>query len=329
MKICNFGNVYIKDAATVVGRLEGEGPLGSLFDMRESDSHFGRDSWEEAETEMCGRAVGILLGKTGTDESDVELMLGGDLLNQCTATGFTAAGFPIPYLGLYGACSTAAEGLLIGGAFISGGFARNAIALASSHFCSSERQFRYPLEYGSLRTPTAQNTVTGAGAFMLTSEKCDIRLSRALAGKVSINGITDANNMGAAMATAAVDTVLRYFDETGESAADYDIISTGDLGREGHEIACELFSRRGFDMCGRLTDCGMLMYDYERQDVNSGASGCGCAACVCGGLFLKKLKSGEARRILMIGTGALLSPKTVLQKLPIPAVAHLVCLERD
>ena len=203
MKICNFKNVYIKDAATVVGKLEGEGPLGSLFDMCESDSYFGKDSWEEAEAEMCGRAVGILLGKTGTDDSNVELMLGGDLLNQCTATGFTAADFPIPYLGLYGACSTAAEGMLIGGAFVSGGFADNAITLASSHFCSSERQFRYPLEYGSLRTPTAQNTVTGAGAFMLTNEKCDIRLSRALAGKVNINGITDANNMGAAMATAA------------------------------------------------------------------------------------------------------------------------------
>lgn len=328
MKICNFKNVYIKDAATVVGKLEGEGPLGSLFDMCESDSYFGKDSWEEAEAEMCGRAVGILLGKTGTDDSNVELMLGGDLLNQCTATGFTAADFPIPYLGLYGACSTAAEGMLIGGAFVSGGFADNAITLASSHFCSSERQFRYPLEYGSLRTPTAQNTVTGAGAFMLTKEKCDIRLSRALAGKVNINGITDANNMGAAMATAAVDTVLRYFDETGESAADYDIISTGDLGMEGYEIACELFSRCGFDPCGRLTDCGMLMYDYEKQDVNSGASGCGCAACVCGSLYLNKLKCGEAKRVLLIGTGALLSPKTVLQKLPIPAVAHLVCLER-
>ena len=328
MKICNFKNVYIKDAATVVGKLEGEGPLGSLFDMCESDSYFGKDSWEEAEAEMCGRAVGILLGKTGTDDSNVELMLGGDLLNQCTATGFTAADFPIPYLGLYGACSTAAEGMLICGAFVSGGFADNAITLASSHFCSSERQFRYPLEYGSLRTPTAQNTVTGAGAFMLTNEKCDIRLSRALAGRVNINGITDANNMGAAMATAAVDTVLRYFDETGESAADYDIISTGDLGMEGYEIACELFSRCGFDPCGRLTDCGMLMYDYEKQDVNSGASGCGCAACVCGSLYLNKLKCGEAKRVLLIGTGALLSPKTVLQKLPIPAVAHLVCLER-
>lgn len=329
MKICNFKNVYIKDAATVVGKLEAEGPLGALFDMCESDSYFGKDSWEEAEAEMCGRAVGILLGKTETDERNVGLMLGGDLLNQCTATGFTAADFPISYLGLYGACSTAAEGMLIGGAFVSGGLTDNAITLASSHFCSSERQFRYPLEYGSLRTPTAQNTVTGAGAFMLTNEKCDIRLSRALAGKVSINGITDANNMGAAMATAAVDTVLRYFDETGESASEYDIISTGDLGMEGYEIACELFSRCGFDPCGRLTDCGMLMYDYEKQDVNSGASGCGCAACVCGSLYLNKLKSGEAKRILLIGTGALLSPKTVLQKMPIPAVAHLVCLERD
>jgi len=328
MKIYEFNDVYIKDAATVVGKLEGEGPLGQYFDMCETDDYFGKDSWEEAETEMCGRAVGILLKKTGADENDVELMLGGDLLNQCTATGFAAMQLPIPYLGLYGACSTVAEALLIGGSFVSGGFSKNAIAIASSHFCSSERQFRYPLEYGSLRPPTAQNTVTGAGAYMLTDERCDLRLSRALAGKVIANGVTDANNMGAAMATAAVDTVLRYFDLSGDRASDYDIISTGDLGKEGYEIACELFSRCGFDTEGKFTDCGMLMYDYDKQDVNSGASGCGCAACVCGGFYFDKLRRKEAKRLLLIGTGALLSPKTVLQKLPIPAVAHLVCIER-
>lgn len=328
MKIYEFGDVFIKDAATVVGKLESEGPLASYFDMCEKDDYFGKDSWEEAETEMCGRAVGILLGKTKAHEDEIELMLGGDLLNQCTATGFAAADLPIPYLGLYGACSTSAEALLIGGAFVSGGFVSNAIAMASSHFCSSERQFRYPLEYGSLRTPTAQSTVTGAGAFMLTKEKCDIRISRALAGKVNVNGVTDANNMGAAMATAAVDTALRYFDLSGEKAGDYDIISTGDLGKEGYEIACELIKRCGFDTAGRFTDCGMLMYDYDKQDVNAGASGCGCAACVCGGLYMDKLRKGEAKKLLLIGTGALLSPKTVLQKLPIPAVAHLVCIER-
>ncbi len=328
MKIFNYDNVYIKNAATVVGKLEGEGPLGSYFDMCEPDDYFGKDSWEEAETEMCNRAISLLLNKTGDREDGIELMLGGDLLNQCTATGFAANTLPIPYLGLYGACSTSAEALLIGSAFVSGGFVNNAIAIASSHFCSSERQFRYPLEYGSLRPPMAQNTVTGAGAFMLTNVKSDIRITRAMAGKVISNGITDANNMGAAMATAAVDTLLHYFDLTGEKASDYDIISTGDLGREGYEIACELFKRCNFDHCGRFTDCGMLMYDFEKQDVNSGASGCGCAATVCGSYFLDKLRKKQAKRILLIATGALLSPKTVLQKLPIPSVAHLVCIER-
>ena len=323
MKICNFKNVYIKDAATVVGKLEGEGPLGSLFDMCESDSYFGKDSWEEAEAEMCGRAVGILLGKTGTDDSNVELMLGGDLLNQCTATGFTAADFPIPYLGLYGACSTAAEGMLIGGAFVSGGFADNAITLASSHFCSSERQFRYPLEYGSLRTPTAQNTVTGAGAFMLTNEKCDIRLSRALAGKVNINGITDANNMGAAMMPAAASTLLRYFSATGTSPQDFDAIFTGDLGEVGTALLHEQMAKEGLPLDNHK-DCGCLLYDTNSQNVQAGGSGAGCSAAVLCGKILPMLAAGQLRRVLFLATGALMSQTTFLQGESIPGIAHCV-----
>lgn len=328
MNLIKFDNVFIKDSASVCGIMEMHGPLSGYFDICEPDSYFGKKSWEEAETEMCCQTVNTLLAKTKTKEQEIDLMLGGDLLNQCTATGFTAAGYPTGYLGLYGACSTIAEALIIGSVFVDAQKAVNAIAFASSHFCSSERQFRYPLEYGSQRTPTSQNTVTAAGAFLLTGSPQDICVSSAMIGRVRENGITDANNMGAAMATAAVDTILAYFDKSGEKPSDFDIISTGDLGREGYEIACELFKRCGLDTAGRFTDCGMLIYDMEKQDVGSGGSGCGCAASVCGGFYMNKLKRKEIKKLLLVGTGAMLSPKTVLQKLPIPSVAHAVCIER-
>ncbi len=328
MGVIYFNNVYIAKAASVVGKLENEGPLGEYFDLFETDPYFSKDSWEQAESEMVQRVINLLLSKSKLKAKDIGLMLGGDLLNQCTATAFAAQSLPIPYLGLYGACSTIAEGIIIGGMFIESFKVNNAVAVASSHFCSSERQFRFPLEYGSLRTPVSQNTVTGAGAFLLQNTPAEVKLSSAVIGKVKENGITDANNMGAAMANAAVDTILRFFDETKENPCDYDIISTGDLGREGSEIAAELFAKCGLDLCGRLTDCGMLIYDYEKQDVNSGGSGCGCLACVSASLYFDKLLRREVKKILLIGTGALLSPKTVLQKLPIPSVAHLIGLER-
>lgn len=328
MEIIELNNVYLNNAATVVGNTENKGPLSKYFDLCEEDAYFGEDSWELAETEMCRRAINLLMAKTKKSDKEIDLMIGGDLLNQCTATAFAANTYPIPFLGLYGACSTIVESMIISSVFIDSGKVNNAIALASSHFCSSERQFRFPLEYGSQRTPTAQNTVTGAGAYLLENQKSDLKITRAMVGKVIDNGVTDANNMGAAMATAAVDTLLRYFNESKENPADYDIISTGDLGREGYEIACELLKRCGLDLCGKFTDCGMLIYDMENQDVGSGASGCGCSACVCGSLYLHKFRAGEIKKLLLVGTGALLSPKTVLQKQPIPSIAHLVKIEK-
>lgn len=328
MSIITFKNVYISHSATMVGKLEGEGPLGSMFDLVEKDAYFGMSTWEQAESEMARRAINLLLSKAKMSDREVELILGGDLLNQCTATAFAAMTVPSPYIGLYGACSTLAEGLMVGGMFVDSGFFTNAIALASSHFCSSERQFRFPLEYGNQRPPVSQTTVTGTGAFLIRSAPAEIQLTKALPGRIREMGIIDSNNMGAAMANAATDTILRYFDESKESPGDYDIIATGDLGREGYELTTELLSKCGLDLCGKFTDCGMLIYDYNTQDVNSGGSGCGCSACVTATLFFDKLKKREAKKIIVIGTGALLSPKTVLQKQPIPAVAHLVVIER-
>lgn len=328
MAILTYQNVYLAYAASVAGKLESEGPLGTLFDATEEDAYYGKDSWEQAESEMVRRTLNILMGKAALCEKDIELLIGGDLLDQCTATGFAALAVPAPFLGLYGACSTAAEALMIAGLFVDSGFFKNAVAVASSHFCSSERQFRFPLEYGNQRPPVSQTTVTGSGAFLLQSAPSDVRLNLAMAGRVMDAGITDANNMGAAMAGAAVDTIARFFAESGENPGDYDIIATGDLGKEGYELASELFSRRGVNLCGKFTDCGMLIYDYNNQDVQSGGSGCGCSALTMAALFMDKLKRREIKKLLLIGTGALLSPKTALQKLSIPAVAHLVGFER-
>lgn len=329
MAILQYQGCYISHTASTVGRIEAEGPLGACFDLIERDPYFGEESWEKAESEMVHRTLNVLLKKAAKKPEEIDLILGGDLLNQCTASTFAVSELKIPFLGLYGACSTAAESLLIGSRFCCGGQTKRAIAFAGSHFCSSERQFRFPLEYGNQKTPTAQCTVTGAGAFLIdTEDDRGVEVCEGLIGRIIDNGVKDANNMGAAMATAAVDTILRYFNESGRNAEDFDCIVTGDLGAEGKEIAEVLLKKCGFDPKGRLTDCGMLIFDREKQDVNSGGSGCGCSATVTASHFYPRLRSGELHDMLLIGTGALLSPKTVLQKESIPSVAHLVHLRR-
>ena len=322
-----FRNVFITSHASVAGKLESEGPLGKLFDHIGDDGYFGKETWEQAESEMSRIASNLALSKSFLTEKDVSLIVGGDLLNQCTATSFSAESFSSPFLGLYGACSTSAESLIAGSVFVENGYAKNALCVASSHFCSSEKQFRFPLEYGGQRPPMTQNTVTGAGAFLLENVGEKVRIKRATVGRVISYGITDANNMGAAMAPAAVDTIMRFFADTGERAAEYDVIATGDLGNEGLALASELFTENGFDIGQSLTDCGTLIYDSRRQDVHSGGSGCGCSASVLSAYFLPMLERKEIKKMLLVATGALLSPRTVLQKLPIPGIAHLVELE--
>lgn len=326
--IMRFDNCYLKNCATSVGKKENEGPLSRYFDLFDNDEYFGKDSWEKAEIEMASRCIDKLLEKSSLSYGDIDVLTGGDLLNQCVSSSFSAKKTGIPYVGLYGACSTAALALLTASVYIEHGFAEKAIAFASSHFCSAEKQYRFPLDYGGQRKPTSQCTVTGTGAFLLEN-KGDIKIKEGLIGIINDAGITDADNMGAAMAPAAVDTVSRYFSMTDSIPSDFDIIATGDLGREGYELANELFKKSGVDLCGRFTDCGMLIYDVDGQDTHSGGSGCGCSAVVAASLFYDKLLNGNAKDILLVGTGALLSQTTALQKQSIPAIAHLVRIGKE
>lgn len=329
MKMIKYNNCNILTAATVVGKKEADGPLGNCFDLCEYDEYFGQDSFEKAESEMARRCLNILFSKANKTHEQTELILGGDLTSQCTGTSFAVNGTDIPFLGLYGACSTVAESLLCGGVFVDSGKTSNAVCFALSHYCTAERQYRFPLEYGNSRTPDAQNTVTGCGAFYLTSEKTGIKITEATIGRIIDRGISDANNMGAAMAGAAVDTIERYFKMSRYKIDDFDLIITGDLGHEGHSIACELFERKEMIMHGKYEDSGRLIYDAEAQDMHSGGSGCGCLATVLGGYLIPKLQRGEYMRILAVGTGALLNKNSALQSRTIPSIAHAVCIESE
>ncbi len=328
-KSLNFQNVYIDNSSSIVGKKEFEGPIGQSFDAYEEDEYFGCKSFEEAESEMVRRNLNLLLGKANKTFDDIDIIMGGDLINQCTVSSFAICGEKVPFLGLYGACSTIIESIINASVFIEGGFVNSAIGMASSHFCSSERQYRFPLEYGSIRTPTSQNTVTGAGAFLLSNEKRPISVKGAVIGRIVDKGITDANNMGAAMACAAVDTIKRFFDSRNMNPNDFDIITTGDLGFEGHSIAREMLNLEGIPIGNNFTDCGMLIYDKKTQDTHSGGSGCGCIASVLSGHFMKMLKSKEIKNILAVGTGALLNPNSVFQQRNIPAIAHAVHISAE
>ncbi len=328
MKI-NFKNVYIKASSTIVGKKEYEGPLKHRFDAYEEDEYFGCKSFEDAESEMVRRNLNLLAGKANIDFNSIDLILGGDLINQCVATSFAVSETNIPFLGLYGACSTIIEALICGSEFIENHNGNNAICFASSHFCAAERQYRFPLEYGSTRTPTSQNTVTGTGAFLISNEKQKIKIKSALIGRIIDKGVTDANNMGAAMACAAVDTIKRFFENEFNSINQFDLIATGDLGYEGNAIAREMLNLEGIILEENFTDCGMLIYDSLSQDTHSGGSGCGCIASVSAGHLIKMLEEGSAKNILAIGTGALLNPNSVFQKKSIPAIAHAIHISTE
>lgn len=325
-------NASILSAATVVGSKEQSGPLGGHFDYYGDDDRFGQDTWERAESEMQRMALAAALDKASLKQEQVDMLFAGDLLNQCVGSAYGLLSYDIPYFGLYGACSTSVEGLILATAMVGGGHATVAAAVTSSHNAAAERQFRTPLEYGGQRTPTGQWTVTGAGAFVVSTPaiaggKELARVTHALPGIVVDMGITDAGNMGAAMAPAAASTLLRYFDESGTHPADYDLIVTGDLGWEGSRILCDLMMAEGRDVSDRHNDCGKMIFSHSTQDTHSGGSGCGCAAVVLGGYLLPKLRRGELNRILFMATGAMMSPDSVKQGQSIPGVAHLVCLE--
>ena len=327
MGYIRFDGVYIGCTSTTVGKKEMAGPLREWFDLHEEDEYFGMPTFEQAESEMVRRNLAHLFEKMNLKDEDVGVLLGGDLLNQCTGTSFGIKSHSIPFLGLYGACSTIAEGLLVGSMLVQGGFVPSAVAMASSHYCTAERQYRFPPEYGNQRPPTAQYTVTGAGAFYLTRVPSPIRIAEGIIGRIVDGGITDANNMGAAMAPAAADTILRYFRESGRRPEEFDAIVTGDLGREGLELVQELVHQGELEIAPRHMDGGLLIFDLKKQDMHCGGSGCGCLSTVLGGYLVKRMRAGELNRILAVGTGALLNASTPLQKLSIPGIAHAVCLE--
>lgn len=325
------GTVYIADAATVVGHEEHKGPLGAFFDLHDAkDDTFGMQTWEKAESEMQRLAVNLLLGRRGIASDSVRASFAGDLLNQCTGSSYGLLSFGMPFFGLFGACSTAAEGLALG-ALLCGAYGGRFVTASSSHYCSAERQFRFPMEYGGQRAPTAQWTVTGAGAFLLSDSEADcapggakVRIAEVLPGAAVDRGVTDAANMGAAMAPAALDTLLMYFRESGRKPESFDMIATGDLGREGAAILCDFAQAAGYDIRAVHRDCGLLIYDAETTDKHAGGSGCGCSAVVTAGYILDRMRAGELSDVLMLGTGALMSPMSVQQGQSIPGIGHLV-----
>ena len=310
--------------ASVAGKREAEGPLAHTFDIKCRDTYFGQKTWEQAEKKMQQLALNKLLEKAGLSMEELDLVLSGDLLNQCIGSSFTLRNTGIPHLGLYGACSTMAEGLLAAAMAVGGGFADRAVAMTSSHFAASERQYRFPLGYGGQRPPTSQWTVTGSGAALVCREGSGPQITACTIGTVTDLGIQDANNMGAAMAPAAYATIRAHFADLQTGPEDFDRIVTGDLGQIGKELLMQLARRDGLSLGGKLMDCGTLVFDPARQDVHAGGSGCGCSAITLCGTLLEELHIGKVKKLLFCGTGALLSPTSTQQSLPIPGICHAV-----
>ena len=316
----------IRAWASVAGKKESEGPLAHTFDITSQDTYFGQKTWEQAEKHCQQLALEKLAEKSGMKKMDFDLVLSGDLLNQCIGSSFSLRNTGIPHLGLYGACSTMAESLLLASMAVGGGFADKVVAQTSSHFAASERQYRFPLGYGGQRTPTSQWTVTGSGAALICNSGTGPRIECCTVGTVTDLGIKDANNMGAAMAPAAFKTIQAHMNDLNRTPEDFDLIVTGDLGQLGKELLLELGKQEGLLLGGKLTDCGTLIFDNTVQDVHAGGSGCGCSAITLCGYLLNQLQEGKLKRILFCGTGALLSPTSTQQGLPIPGVCHAVSI---
>jgi stage V sporulation protein AD len=320
----------ISSAATVVGPFEGQGPLAEDFDIIHGDLMLGQDSWEKAERTLIEEAAKLAIENAGLTKEQVQFYIGGDLMNQIISSSFASRTLSIPFLGVFGACSTSMESLAIAAMIVNSGSAKFAMAGTGSHNASAEKQFRYPTEYGSQKPPTAQFTVTGAGAAIVAQEGDGPFISSATIGRVIDMGVTDPFNMGAAMAPAAVDTLEAHFRDLGVEPGHYDLIVTGDLSKLGHKIAVDLLEKHNIPMQQtEFGDCGMMIYDYEKQMVQAGASGCGCSAVVTYGHLLKKMQKGELNRILVVATGALLSPISFQQGESIPCIAHAVSIENE
>ena len=317
----------ISTTYSIVGPKEGEGPLAKYFDIILEDEFWGEKTWEKTESKIVKECVGGCLGKEKVSNSDIDFLLSGDLLNQCVSSSFGIREREIPYLGLFGACSTFVEGMSIGAMIIDGQMADNVIASTSSHFCSAEKQFRFPLELGTQRPPSAQWTVTGSGCALLKSSGEGPFITYTTIGKIIDMGIKDANNMGAAMAPAAADTLYTHFKDTGRSPNYYDLILTGDLGHIGKKICNDLMESRGYNIKNNYDDCGCLIFDKEKQDTHAGGSGCGCCATTFCGYVFKELQRKKLKKVLLCATGALMSPTTAQQNESILGIAHAVSIE--
>ena len=311
--------------AAVGGKREAQGPLGADFDKTFGDTSLGMDTWEQAEAQLQKEAVALALARAGLKPENLDLIFAGDLLNQCISSTFGVMGYQVPFLGQYGACSTMAQALLLAALAVESGAARQAAAVTSSHFCSAERQFRLPLEYGGQRSPTAQWTATAAGCAVVGLSG-RVKVRGGLVGKIVDLGVKDPANMGAAMAPAAADSIARYLRDTGTTPGDYDGIFTGDLGAVGTALLYQLLAEEGVHLQRVHDDCGLLLYDRQRQDVHAGGSGCGCSAAVLCGHLLKRMEQGELGDILFCATGALMSPTSQQQGQSIPGVCHVVHL---
>ena len=315
-------------SAAVGGKREGEGPLKDCFDRVSADSYFGEESWERAESHMIRECFDLACNKAGLAAAP-DYIIAGDLLNQCVSSAFAMKDSGAPYFGVYGACSTMAESLTLAAMLVDGGYSETACAVTGSHFCTAERQYRYPLEYGGQRTPTSQWTVTGAGAAIVGAQGRGPYISHVTTGRIVDAGINDANNMGAAMAPAAYDTLCAHFADTGRAPEYYDAIFTGDLGALGHDIVQDMFAADGVKLGARYMDCGVLIYDLRTQDVHAGGSGCGCCASVLCGHILPAMRKGIWKRVLVAATGALMSPTSAQQGASIPGICHAVAIESE
>ncbi len=322
--------VEIAAHVSVAGPKEGQGPLREWFDTVLEDDLLGEKSWELAECKMLTRCVERAEAEAGMPRGSAQAFLSGDLNDQIIASSFAARDMGLPFIGLYGACSTFVQGLVVGGALVSGGFLDNALCAASSHFCTAERQFRFPLELGNQRPPAAQWTATAAGcAAIRRGSGKGLLLECGTVGRVVDLGVTDANHMGAAMAPAVCDCIVRHLEDTGRAAEDYDVVATGDLGWVGREILLELLGRRGVHMPERLLmDCGASMF-YREQDPHAGGSGCGCVASVSCGMIMKRVRMGEWKRALIVGSGAMLSPTSSMQAQSIPGIAYAAAIRKN
>ncbi len=329
------GSINLDSSPSVIGfaaaggKTESEGPLSSCFDFLTDDSTLGESSWEKAESKLQQTTFTLALNKAKISETEVDYIFAGDLLNQCVSSAYGARDTQLPFWGLYGACSTMAESLSLAGIFIDGGLGRNAAAITSSHFCSAERQYRFPINYGEIRTPTAQWTATASGCCIVGAHDKPPYLKTVTTGKIKDMGITDANNMGAAMAAAAYDTISRHLANTCKSIDDFDMILTGDLGKVGSDILIDLFSRDNVDITEKHRDCGLMLYDLKKQDVHAGGSGCGCSAAVLCGYILQEIAQNKLSNVLFTATGALMSPTMVQQGESIPGIAHCVHISNN